>query len=69
MRMTGTEKVEDATLAFYAADANAPASTGAYQLNHVTLTHRPALSSVKTDCVVPLPLRPTTGADVLGNSS
>ncbi len=61
MRTHTTKAWTDATISFYAADANGGSSTGAYQLNHVTLMYRPALNSAKSECVVPLPLRPTSG--------
>ncbi len=54
MRMHTTKAWTDATISFYAADANGSGSSGAYQLNHVTLTYRPASNSAKTDCVDPL---------------
>ena len=44
----------DASVSFYAADVNARGSTGAYQLDDVTLTHRPSLSAAKTESVDPL---------------
>jgi hypothetical protein len=51
MRMHTTKSWPDATVSFYAADVNAPGSTGAYQLDDAVLTYRPAQSAVKTDCV------------------
>ncbi len=59
MRSHTTKAWTDATASFYAADVNASGSTGAYQLDDVSLNYRPALSSAKTDCVDPN--RPTSG--------
>ncbi len=71
MRTHTTKAWADATASFYAADANASGSTGAYQLDDVSLTYRPAFSSAKTDCVDPN--RPTsggeTGANILQNGN
>jgi RHS repeat-associated protein len=65
VRVHTTTPWANATVAFYAADQNAPSSQGAYQLNHVTLTYRPSLSSAKTECVDPL--APTSGGWPSGN--
>jgi hypothetical protein len=65
MRAHTTKAWTDTSASFYAADANAAGSTGAYQLDDVTLTHRPALSSAKTDCADPN--HPTAGGESAGN--
>jgi RHS repeat-associated protein len=54
MRMHTTKAWTNATISFYAAEANAPSSQGAYHLNNVTLEWRPAGNSAKTECVDPL---------------
>ena len=65
MRMHTTVAWSNATIAFYASDVNAAGSTGAYQLDEVTLTHKPLNSSAKTDCEDAN--RPTSGGNAWEN--
>ena len=54
MRLHTTVPWTNASVAFYAADQNTPSSHADYHLNNVTLTHRPAGNSAKTECVDPM---------------
>ena len=54
MRMHTTKPWTNASVSFYAAEANDPSTHGDYHLNNVTLTYRPAGNTAKTECVDPM---------------